>query len=82
MIRPSDTAAALIIATTMLASMCVAQSPGSPPDRIDLTFTIQPDRTACSFPVDLHITGKSKTFSLPGNRTVVTAPGENARRPA
>jgi hypothetical protein len=30
--------AALIIATAALASLCSAQSPGSPPERIDATF--------------------------------------------
>src|SRR5437016_4632278 len=78
-----NTAAALIMATATFASLCTAQSPGSPPERIDATFVLDPADPAvgtsgCTFPVQIHITGKSKVFNLPGNRTVITAPGQYA----
>jgi hypothetical protein len=78
-----NTAAALIMATATLAGLCRAQSPGTPPDKIDVTFVLDPadpavGTSACAFPVEIHITGKSKTFNLPGNRTVITAPGQHA----
>jgi hypothetical protein len=34
--------------------------------------------SACAFPVEVSVTGKSKTFDLPGKRTIVTAPGQVA----
>src|SRR5262249_53689448 len=73
-----NTAAVLIMATATLASLCRAQSPGSPPERIDMTFVTPADPSVCTFPVEIHITGKSKAFNLPGNRMVITAPGQNA----
>jgi hypothetical protein len=76
-------AAALIIATATLASLGSAQSGGNAPERVDVTFILDPadptvGTSACAFPVSIHITGKSKVVSLPGNRTVITAPGQNA----
>jgi hypothetical protein len=76
-------AAALIIATATLASLGRAQSAGYPPERLDVTFVLDPSdpgvgTSACAFPVQIHITGKSKTISLPGNRMVITAPGQRA----
>jgi hypothetical protein len=69
--------AALIVTVAMLVSPCIAQSPGSPPEKIDATYPLAPDPSACAFPVTLHVTGKSKAISLPGNRTVITAPGQD-----
>jgi hypothetical protein len=78
-----NSGAALIMAIAALASLCMAQSPGSPPERIDATFVLDPadplvGTSACTFPVEIHITGKSKAFNLPGNRMVITAPGQHA----
>jgi hypothetical protein len=78
-----NTVPALFIATCTLAALCGAQTPGSPPEKIDVTFVLDPadpdvGTSACAFPVEIHITGKSKTFILPGNRRVITAPGQNA----
>ena len=75
--------AALILATTTLASIGTAQSAGAAPERLDVTFVLDPSdpgvgTSACAFPVAIHITGKSKTIPLPGNRTVITAPGQQA----
>ena len=75
-------AAALIAVTAIFPPLCAAQSAGYAPDKIDLTVVLDPANpevgtSACSFPVSLHITGKSKTISLPGNRAVITtAPGQ------
>jgi hypothetical protein len=78
-----NTAAALILATALSAFVCNAQSPGSAPEKIDVTFVLDPadpgvGTSACAFPVEIHITGMSKAFNLPGNRMVITAPGQNA----
>ena len=67
--------AALILAT---ATLCSAQPPGSPPEITDFTAYLDAGPDACAFPVSIHVTGKSKVFDLPGNRTVITAPGQNA----
>ena len=71
-------AVVLISAAATLASLCNAQSPGSPPERIDVTLVNPADPSVCTFPVEIHITGKSKVFNLPGDRMVITAPGQNA----
>jgi len=72
------TAAALIMASTFTYP-CVAQAPGSPPERVDFTVTLPASPENCKdFPVQIHVTGKSKTFNLPGNRLIITAPGQNA----
>ena len=75
-------AAALIIAVGTLAPAGRAQS-GGPPEGLDVTFVLDPSdpgvgTSACAFPVQIHITGKSKTINLPGNRMVITAPGQQA----
>ncbi|MFN0165038.1 MAG: hypothetical protein ACKV22_01295, partial [Bryobacteraceae bacterium] len=75
--------AALFVAAALAPTLCMAQPPGTAPAKIDLTIVLDPadpnvGTSACTFPVQIHVTGKSKTFTLPGNRLIVTAPGQFA----
>jgi hypothetical protein len=67
---------ALIMATATFASQGSAQ--GYAPDAIDATFDLPAAPFACDFPVRIHIAGKSKAMNLPGDRMIVTAPGQTA----
>lgn len=68
--------AALMLLAAASTSIGFAQS-GGPPDVVDYTLVLDPDPSACSFRVQLHIEGKGKVINLPGNRTIMTAPGQN-----
>jgi hypothetical protein len=69
-------AVALILLAAASTSIGLAQS--GPPETVDMTFLYNAgDPTACSFPVQVHVAGKGKAINLPGNRTIITAPGQN-----
>lgn len=84
MYRSKLVVASVVLVWSTLASLCLADTPpGSPPERIDVTFVLDPSdpnvgTSACAFPVEISITGKSKTINLPGNRMIITAPGQVA----
>ena len=74
--------AAVIIAVT-LASPGHGQNPGTPPGDGGDVWILDPadpsvGTSACSFPVEVDFAGKIKDFSLPGGRTMLTAPGLSA----
>ncbi len=53
----------------------------APPTEYTQTYHLDANQIApgqCAFPVDIVVQGKSKTITLPGNRVIITAPGQSA----
>lgn len=65
----------LAAAAAALASSAAPAFAG-PPQPADQTIDL-PAGAACTFPVELVLTGKTKTIDLPGARTIITAPGQD-----
>jgi hypothetical protein len=66
------TSVAAVAALTLSAAPAFA----APPQPVDQTIPL-PAGVACAFPIELVLTGKTKTIALPGGRTIITAPGQN-----
>jgi hypothetical protein len=67
----------IVFAVATALALSSAPTMAAPPEPFDVTFTLNPGE-ACSFSVELAVTGKVKMIELPGNRTIFTAPGQNA----
>jgi hypothetical protein len=48
------------------------------PEEINFTITIPAPGGVCAFGVEISVAGKAKTIHLPGDRFIVTAPGQHA----
>jgi hypothetical protein len=71
-------ALSIILALTMAAPTVLAQGNGGAPE--DVSGTIPADVVAqfpgaCSFPMELKLSGKGKTIVLPDGRRILTSPG-------
>lgn len=67
--------AVLISLTIGQLSVAAEDSPQQgPPADASTVITIDPGG-ACTFGVELSLTGKGKTINLPGDRVVITSPG-------
>ncbi len=71
-------ALSVILALTMAAPTVLAQGNGGAPE--DVSGTIPPEVVAqfpgaCSFPMQLDLSGKGKTIELPDGRRILTSPG-------
>jgi hypothetical protein len=71
-------ALSVILALTMAAPTVLAQGNGGAPE--DVSQTIPPETVAqfpgaCSFPMQLELSGKGKTIELPDGRRILTSPG-------
>lgn len=68
-----------IIAISALALSVFATLPAlaepNRPEEVDFVLHI-PAGEACDFPIDIHLTGKTKTIEQPGDRVLVIAPGQ------
>ncbi len=65
-----------VVAVVTALALSPAPTMAAPPEPFDVTFTLDPG-VACSFSVELAVTGKAKMIELPGNRMIFTAPGQN-----
>jgi hypothetical protein len=68
---------ALVALAAAALSMLCASASAAPPSPVDQTPVDVPAGGACAFPIEYVLTGKAKTISLPGDRTIVTAPGQD-----
>jgi hypothetical protein len=71
-------ALSVILALTMAAPTVLAQGNGGAPE--DVSGTIPPEVVAqfpgaCSFPMQLDLSGKGKVITLPDGRRILTSPG-------
>ena len=71
-------ALSVILALTMAAPTVLAQGNGGAPE--DVSGTIPPEVVAqfpgaCSFPMQLELSGKGKVITLPDGRRIITSPG-------
>ena len=67
------------VAATAAAALALCSAPAfaAPPEPIDQTIELDAG-VVCAFPVELVLTGKTKTIELPGGRIIVTAPDQYA----
>jgi hypothetical protein len=65
-----------LISAAIVAGIIVSAGPAAaaPPDPVDATFPLD----GCTFPVEIHVVGKTKTIALGGGRFIVPAPGQKA----
>jgi hypothetical protein len=71
-------ALSIILALTMAAPTVLAQGNGGAPEDVSGTFPpefIAQFPGACSFPMQLELSGKGKTIELPDGRRILTSPG-------
>ncbi len=71
-------ALSVILALTMAAPTVLAQSDnGKAPVDVSDTFTVNPGDIpgACDFPMQLEVSGKQKTITLPDGTLILTSPG-------
>jgi hypothetical protein len=54
----------------------VAAAPAEPPGQPGVIFEITLGTDVCAFPVHLVLSGKGKAVELPGDRTILPAPGQ------
>lgn len=74
------------LALAVLASLTIGrasaaaqnQNNQNAPEDVNLTFPPIPAGAACTFGVELSLTGKAKAIELPGSRVIVTSPGLDA----
>ena len=68
-----------IVVAAAAAALILSAAPAfaAPPQPVDQKFDV-PAGAACTFPVELVVTGKTKTIDLPGGSTIITAPGQDA----
>jgi hypothetical protein len=58
----------------------IAFAGGSPPTEISWSFDLAADYFApgvCPFPIRVSLSGRAGTINLPGNRVIITAPGQH-----
>ena len=67
---------AVVAAAAAAVALCSAPAFAAPPQPVDQTVELDAG-AACAFPVELVLTGKTKTIDLPGGRMIVTAPGQD-----
>jgi hypothetical protein len=67
----------MVAAAVAALALSAAPAFAAPPQPADQTIDL-PAGAACAFPVELILTGKTKPIALPGGRTIITAPGQNA----
>jgi hypothetical protein len=68
-------ALAVLTSLTMGSLRIAAQDPPQPVDNTPITL---PAPFPCPFDISLALTGKTKTIQLPADRSIVTAPGQDA----
>src|SRR5215211_3142498 len=71
-------ALSLILALTMAAPTVLARSDnGTAPEDVSGTFTVEPGAKfgSCDFPLQLDLSGKGKTITLPDGSRILTSPG-------
>jgi len=66
----------VVAAAAAAVALSAAPAFAGPPQPADQTIDVDAG-AACTFPVELVLTGKTKTIDLPGGRTIVTAPGQD-----
>ena len=71
-------ALSVILALTMAAPTVLARSDnGTAPEDVEGTFIVNPGDPggSCAFPLQLEVSGKGKTITLPDGRRILTSPG-------
>ncbi len=71
-------ALSVILALTMAAPTVLAQSDnGTAPEDVEGTFIVNPGDPggSCAFQLQLEVSGKGKTITLPDGRRILTSPG-------
>ena len=70
-------ALSVILALTMAVPMVFAQPNAGAPEDVSGTIVVNPGDFpgACSFPMQLELSGKGKTIVLPDGRRILTSPG-------
>lgn len=69
-------ALAFTAATASAASAASAATPNTPQSIDETPIFLPADPSLCKFPIVVIPRGKSKTITLPGNRTLFIAPGQ------
>jgi hypothetical protein len=69
----------ILASLAVAASVTLLSAPlfGEKPEDVNTTIALDAG-DACAFPVEIVLQGKSKTVNLPGDRMIVTSPGQSA----
>ena len=67
----------VLMALVVAAPTVLAQGNGGAPEDVEGTFTVDPGDPggSCDFPLQLEVSGKGKTITLPDGRRILTSPG-------